>query len=243
MSTNRRQRPKSSYPGLVPTLNSRGFMSDSLDPISQRFAEYSGHCSGRVLDIGCAYGIATRAALDRGARVHACDMDEGHIEILLEETPAEQRERLTTSVGTLPDVEFAEASFAAILCSRVLHFLLGPEIRAAVGRMSSWLAPGGRVFLVADTPYSGFWSSGAPAYERRKAAGEEWPALIEDIGVYLKDGRCPAGMLPYLNPLDPDLLARECEKAGLIVLEKAYMGRPGDEAAKHHAGVIAARPA
>lgn len=239
----RRERPKPFIPGLVPTLNNRGFMSESLDPFSQRFVEYAAGCTAPVLDIGCAYGIATRAALERGARVHACDMEPGHVEILQEETPPEQRPRLTVSVGTLPDVVFPDAAFAAILCSRVLHFLLGEEIRRALASMVRWLEPGGRLFLVADTPYSGFWGRSAAAYERRKAAGEEWPGFIEDIAAYFKDGRRPAGMLPYLNPLDPDLLTRECERAGLRVEEAAFVGRPGDSAAKHHAGAVARRPA
>lgn len=242
MATTRPERPKSFIAGLVPTLNHRGFMSESLDHFSSRFAEYAGGCLGTVLDMGCAYGIATRAALERGARVHACDMEAGHVEILAAETPEDMRPRLTTSVGALPAVNFPDGSFDAILCSRVLHFLLAAEIRTTLEKMHRWLRPGGRVFLVADTPYSGFWFAGAPAYERRKAAGEEWPGLIEDIGVFMKDGKAPAGMLPYLNPLDPDILARECARAGFVVEEAAFTGRADDRAAKHHAGVIAVRP-
>ncbi len=241
MST--RERPKSFIPGLVPTLNHRGFMSESLDRFSQRFVEHAAHCGAPVLDVGCAYGIATRAALERGARVHACDMEAGHLEILVGETPAEQRARLTTSVGTLPGMDFPDDAFGAILCSRVLHFLLADEIRLTLAKMSRWLQPSGLLYLVADTPYSGFWASGAGAYERRKAAGEEWPGFIEDIGIYFKDGRSPGGMLPYLNPLDPDLLARECARTGLVTEEAAFTGRPGDETARHHAGVIVRRPA
>jgi SAM-dependent methyltransferase len=242
MSEPRRQRPKAFMPGLVPTLNHRGFMSESLDHFGREFARYAAHCSAPVLDIGCAYGIATRAALDQGATVHACDMDAGHLDILVEETPAAQRQRLTTRVGVLPDVDFPAGAFGAILCSRVLHFLLAAEIRASLEKMHAWLRPGGRLFLVADTPYSGFWAGGAPAYEQRKAAGEEWPALIEDISVYFKDGACPPGMLPYLNPLDPDILARECHRAGFVVEESGYAGRPNDRESRHHAGVIALKP-
>ncbi len=242
MTTSRRERPKSFIPGLVPTLNSRGFMSESLDPFSQRFVEYAALCTAPVLDMGCAYGIATRAALERGAFVHACDMEAGHVEIVLDETPPEQRARLTVSVGTLPDVAFPDAAFAAILCSRVLHFMLGPDIRRALADMARWLQPQGRLFLVADTPYSGFWRGAAAAYEQRKGAGVEWPGFIEDLGALLPDGRLPAGMLSYLNPLDPDLLARECERVGLVVEETGFVGRPGDVSAKHHAGAIARRP-
>ncbi len=242
MAAPRRERPKPFIPGLVPTLNHRGFMSETLDFFSNRFAQYAATCGAPVLDMGCAYGIATRAALERGARVHACDMEAGHVDILVEETPPGMRSRLTTSVGVLPEVNFPDGSFDAILCSRVLHFLLAAEIRTTLEKMRGWLLPGGRLFLVADTPYSGFWFSGAPAYERRKAAGEEWPGLIEDISVFLKDRDRLEGMLPYLNPLDPDILSRECGRAGFVVEEASFTGRADDRAARHHAGVIAVRP-
>lgn len=234
-----RERPKSFIAGLVPTLNQRGFMSETLDAYSARFVRHAAGCGGTVLDMGCAYGIATRAALEQGARVHACDMEPGHLEILTEEMPAALRERLTTSVGALPGVSFPSGAFDAILCSRVLHFLTGEEIRASLSAMRRWLRPGGRLFVIADTPYSGFWSAGAAGYEQRKAAGEEWPGFIPDIGVYLKGGQRPAGMLAHLNPLDPDLLRRECERAGFSVEEAAFTGRNGDETTRHHAGAIA----
>lgn len=79
------QRPRSFLPGLVPTLNHRGFMPETLDRFSVAFVHDAGSSSAPVLDIGCAYGVASRAALDQGATVHACDMDAGHVAILSRE--------------------------------------------------------------------------------------------------------------------------------------------------------------
>jgi SAM-dependent methyltransferase len=237
------QRPDTVYGGLVPTMNHRGFMSDSLDYYAQRFVEYSGSCDRPVLDIGCAYGIATRAALDIGATVVASDMEQRHLDVLLDETPDRLRGRLTTRVGELPGVEFPPDSFDAILCSRLLHFLLPDEIRLSLRDMHGWLTPGGRVFLIVDTPYTGFWFSTAEAYEQRKSRGEPWPGFIEDISGLLKDGLVPEGMPRYLNPMDPDILTRECERAGMRVVEASFSGRDGRRAGRQHAGVIAERPA
>lgn len=238
------RRPEPFIEGLVPTLNRRGFMADSLDRYSEAFVEFAASQAGEVLDMGCAYGIATRAVLERGARVLACDMEPGHLEILEAETPPALRERLRTIVGTLPSVDFAEASFAAILCSRVVHFLLPDELRASLGAMRNWLKPDGRLFVIADSPYTGFWSTASADYERRKAAGEEFPCFIADIGAFFRGGRVPEGMLAYLNPMDPDTLHREVEAAGLVVEESGYAGRgaEGDDG-RHHAGVVARRPA
>jgi hypothetical protein len=158
--------------------------------------------------------------------------------------PENQRSRLRTCVGTLPEIVFPAGAFGAILCSRVLHFMRGDEIRASLAGMSDWLQPGGKLFLVADTPYTGFWKSTADEYERRKAAGEEWPGLIEDIAPLL-GGQLPDGMLPFLNPLDPDLLARECRRAGLEIAEGGFTvhGRVRNAEGREHAGVVAVKPA
>jgi SAM-dependent methyltransferase len=234
-----RDKPEPWLEGLIPTLNQRGFMSKTMDHYSAKFAAYAGTIDDEVLDIGCAYGVATRAALDNGARVMACDMDAGHIEILEAEMPAELRGRLRTSVGLLPDVDYPDETFGAVLASRVLHFLRGPEVAIALGKMQRWLVPGGRVFLVADSPYTGFWSSIAPDYEKRKAAGDEWPAMIDDISTLLESGTVPDDMLPYLNPMDPGMLVRECERAGLQVEEARWTGTAGSLEGRNHAGCIA----
>ena len=236
------ERPKPYIEGLVPTLNNRGFMSETLDYYSSRFVTYAGFTADEVLDIGCASGIATRAALESGARVLACDMEEGHVRILERETPVDLRNRLRTEVGVLPNLDFPDQSFGAILCSRVLHFLLAGEIRTTLKKMYAWTVPGGKIFLIADTPYTGFWSSIAPDYERRKAVGEEWPAFIEDISTLLQSRQVPEGMLPYLNPLDPDILRRECAAAGFKVEEAGFTSRGDDPDARQHAGCIAFRP-
>ena len=217
-------------------------MSETLDYYSARFVTYAGFTADEVLDIGCAYGIATRAALESGARVLACDMEEGHVRILERETPADLRNRLRTEVGVLPNLDFPDQSFGAILCSRVLHFLLAGEIRTTLKKMYAWTVPGGKIFLIADTPYTGFWSSIAPDYERRKADGDEWPAFIEDISTLLQSGQVPDGMLPYLNPLDPDILRRECTAAGFSVEEAGFTGRGDTPDSRQHAGCIASRP-
>lgn len=234
-------KPKPWMEGMIPTLNSRGFMSETMDRFSMAFIDYAAICGHEVLDMGCAYGVATREVLERGGSVMACDMEAGHVEILARETPEEFRGRLRTSVGELPAADFPDGSFGAILCSRVIHFLTGDQIRLSLEKMYRWLKPGGRLFLVADTPYTGFWFSTAPEYERRKAAGEEWPGFIDDIAPLLNRAAPPPGMLAFLNPLDPDILRRECERAGFAVEEAAFTGRGGEPDGNQHAGVIAVR--
>lgn len=114
---------------------------------------------------------------------------------------------------------------------------------ATIQCMAEWLEPGGEVFLITDTPYSGFWSRGAPDYEKRKATGDLWPGFIPDVTIYLPDTARTKTQKRHLNPMDPDILARECVEAGLVVEQAAFSGWPDQPMSDAHAGVIAHRPA
>lgn len=67
---------------FINTLNGMGAMTTNLDPFSEAFVEFSGSCDFPVLEIGAAYGIATTAALSKGASVIANDLDQQHLEYL-----------------------------------------------------------------------------------------------------------------------------------------------------------------
>ncbi len=246
MSSVAGQMPAPSYGGMIPTLNQRGFMLPALEEYSRRFVEYAAELAARdqaaeVLDIGCAYGVATLAALERGARVLAVDMEPGHVEILAQRTPPGHRARLRTGVAVLPDADFERGAFAALLAARVLHFLEGRDVRAVIGRMRTWLRPGGKAFLIADTPYTGYWTSLAGRYEERKRDPAcEWPGFIDDIRPLFAGRPLPEGTPLSLNPMDADILARECERAGFVVESAAMFGKP--DGPQPHCGVVARVP-
>ena len=60
---------------------------------------------------------------------------------------------------------------------KVLHFLTGDDVDASVRKMATWLAPGGRLYLVADTPY-GVWRGKIPEFEAGKASGVENRVMV-----------------------------------------------------------------
>jgi SAM-dependent methyltransferase len=235
--------PDTKLPGAIPTMNGRGFMLEALDDYATEFVEVAGRSGGEVLDIGCAYGVATLAALDQGAKVCACDMEARHLELVTERARPEQRARLRTVEGLLPDVDFEANAFSAILASRVIHFLTGDDIRTTLNKMAKWLRPGGYLFLVNDTPYMPGWDTIVPAYEKAKAAGDLWPGFIADFKSTTKRNTvADSGGPQYLNTLDPGIMARECERVGLQVQRSSFFGlqRLGDKSnRREHAGCVA----
>lgn len=218
--------PRFAVRSMVPTLNGTGFMFKVLDEYAVAWARQAASAEAPALDIGCAYGAATMAALEAGARVVACDMEERHLRILRSRVAVAWRKRLDCLVARLPGAEFQNESFSAILCSRVLHFLRGEDIDAAVAAMAAWLRPGGRLYLVSDTPY-GIWRNFIPAFKAARKAGKRWPGMMSDpsrllptpgISRYLSQAQ-------FMNLLDPELLARSCREAGLEIVRAGFINR------------------
>jgi SAM-dependent methyltransferase len=237
--------PQSKFPGAIPTLNGRGFMLEALDDFARDFVAAAARAPGESLDMGCAYGVASLAALEQGARMCACDMEPRHLEVLAERASPDHTPRLRTVVGTLPDVQFPPGAFDAILASRVIHFLTGDDIRVVLSAMFAWLKPGGRLFVVADTPYMPGWNQIVPAYETAKARGEPWPGFIPDFAAYRQNNTDSGTGPKFLNTLDPDILARECARAGFAVDRAGFFGlqRLGDASnGREHAGCAARKP-
>ena len=86
--------------------------------------------------------------------------------------------------NTCPDAHLPDNQFAAILCSRVFHFLTGDEIDASLANMYRWLKPGGRLYLVADTPY-GIWRNFIPVWDANHEQGVRWPGYMSPLLEFL----------------------------------------------------------
>ena len=211
--------------GLFRTLNSMGTMTPAPDIFSQAFIQFAPKAPGRCLDIGAAYGVATLPALARGASVIANDIDERHLQILSSRVQPEYRSRLELAPGDFPDkLDFPPGSIGAALICRVMHFFDGTRIERAAAKVFNWLAPGGRVFVVSETPFIGTARAFFPTYEARRAAGNPWPGLVENVAAH--DPK-RAGSLPSLfHLLDEQVLARVFTAAGFTVERSEYFARP-----------------
>jgi len=211
----------------IPTRNRTGWTSNRLNEVSELFVAFCRHANLPVLDIGAAFGIASLAALDTGATVFANDLEPEHLAAIANAAKPEHARRLVLIPGRFPrQLKFAEASLSAVHASNVLHFLTGGQLALGIASIAHWLAPGGKLFVQASSPWQRPFQAFVPVFESRRAAGEEWPGWIENTSQYSthrKLNQIPSS----LHLLDDDTLRRKAEAAGLIV-ENAWLYRRRD---------------
>lgn len=192
---------------FIPTLNKMGFMTAQLDSISAAFVDFSSTCNAEVLEVGAAYGVATRAALASGARVVCNDLDFKHLSILRSTISIEEQNRLLLAPGDFPDeVKFQPNQFGAILICRVLHFFDGDKIERVMRNAYEYLKPGGKLFIVADTPYLNNLRSFIPVFEQRQKENKKWPGVIQNVKQYTNIGTDQSPS--FINALDDITLSR-----------------------------------
>ena len=208
-----------------PTRNRMGWTSNQLNALSQLFVDFCGSISLPVLDLGAAYGVATLPALAAGAHVIANDIDAAHLAQL--ELLAGVQPRLQLLPGRFPDqLELPPDSLAAVHASNVLHFLDGAELTLGAAKIAKWLAPGGRLFVHAGTPYQQPFSRFIPQYEQRVAAGDPWPGYVIDTKE-ISSHRRLSQIPPSIHLLDAQVLTRVFEAAGLTV-DRVWLYRRHD---------------
>ena len=205
---------------FIKTMNKTGYMTTAPDHFSQRFIDFAvASYPELALEIGTAYGVTTHLALAKGANIVANDLDEQHMKILIEKTPPQLRHHLHPVVAKLPQLQFAADTFAAILACRVLHFFTGEQIRICFEEFASWLQPGGKLFLVADSPLVGSFKPFRSTYLKNCIANHPWPGFIENVSQNVSQNarQRATDIPPSFHSLDPTVLCREASRVGLIV--------------------------
>lgn len=210
--------------GWIPTKNGNGWMSTKLDVYSKRWVEYAATCGGLAMDIGCAYGLATLHALNRGANVFATDVSSQHLQVLRKQVPEDQLPRLKTRAASFPDkLRVRQGSVKAVLASRVFHFFDGETVEAAVNAIWNMLAPGGMVFVVCDSPYLASMGDFPSQYENLRGGGADWPGFCDNM--WERDPSKRSYHPNSANLLCPHVLARTFSKRGFILHEAAFFAR------------------
>lgn len=212
---------------IVPTTNRMGWSSEVLNEISRAFVEHAAACQEPVLDIGAAFGLAAIPALERRATVYANDLAADQLAELRRRTPAHLRPNLRLLPGRFPDeLGFPYGSLAAVHASQVLHFLMPDLVVDGLAKAFRWLRPGGRLFVLAATPYQGTHAGFIPAFRERKARGELWPGLMTDYKRW--NTHWSAALNPgWLHTFDDEVLSAAVTAAGFVVDEVRMFRRAG----------------
>lgn len=204
-----------------------GWTARELSEISLAFVEFARSAKRPVLDIGAGFGPATLAALKTGAHVIANDLDEEHLAELWKHCPEVLRSGLQLKTGEFPrHLHFEEHSLDAVHAAAVFHFLNGRKLEHGFRNIGRWLAPGGKLFVEASTPWQEPFRDFIPEYETRLSKGAVWPGWVVKIGEFSKHRQL--GLMPRsIHLLDPDILSRLCGEGGLEV-ERVWLHRRRD---------------
>lgn len=251
------ERPAEMFPGFVPTVNGLGFMFTELDPISKACVADACSHEDTYVDIGCAYGVATlpvlQSRLDKlkekadktGEPQHivAIDNGKGHLDVLSKDSkPIFEAAGDVASLVNLEtvhqcfpitDAERLDGKVQTVLAARVLHFMAPEEFRKAMTMIHTWLKPGGKFFVIAETPFLGPLADNFfPVYESRIAGTvgpDDFPGLAQRPEGAEGDAGSAASVLPaMMNLMDMATLTRELERVGFEIQSIDYMDRRGD---------------
>lgn len=215
------QIPQAAEDGKIPTLNQTGFMTPDQNSYNLNFIEFAANCSRPVLDIGAAYGLTSLPALRKGAQVIANDIDPRHLLLLREQAEEELRKRLFLSKKSFPnETEFPESSIGAILLCRVAHFLSENEMELALTKMTRWLAPEGRIFVVTMSPYHHLLNEFLPEYVQKAERDIAWPGVINNMHAIAP--HLEAQIPNFLHVMDNSSLGKAFEKRGLRIVQESF---------------------
>lgn len=234
--------------GMIKTKNQMGIMTMELSPPAKAFIEYAKKAQKPMLDIGCAYGAATIPALMNGAKIIGNDIEQDHLDILEQAVPSEYKDNLSvTNKSFTENLDFEEGSLSAIHISMVLHFLKGDQIMDSLKKFYKWLEPGGKLFIVNQSPYLGLydWKRLAPYYEERLKSGMRWPGEIS-----LREfatGNWGAQLPEFGHFFDIDITKRMSLEVGFEIEELDYFiykQAPKEyiESGRGWVGVVAKKP-
>lgn len=239
-----------------------GFTTTPCDPVSQKFIEYVNEIAkkdGVVLEVGAAFGAASLEALATGATVFCNDIDSRNLAVVKnrylkklenhQDILTNDNSKLILVPGSFPNelAGLPKNYFDAILICRVLHFFTGAQIEKSLEQLSAQLKPGGKLFVVCETPFLKNWQAFIQEHEKRKEKGIRWPGEINNPVEYESSGRA-AALPKFVHWITKEILGRSLEESKFGVEHLSYIDRSGqfpDDLlldGRESVGAVAAKP-
>ncbi len=229
-----------------PTINNMGWAIAPDDYYNKEFINYAIEViPNRVLELGAAYGLTAREAIEKGAHMIVNDLEIAHLKIMQDALPQNLQKNTKFIAGDfIKELELAASSVQGILAARVFHMLDIYQLDKALDLMFFWLKPGGKAFVTTATPYTKAWAKFIPIYETRKQKNINNPGIVEDISLFIGDSR---DLPTKMQLFDPDLLEKFFRAKGFRVIKSSYIDRGGsddlpDTDKKDSCGIIVQKP-
>ncbi|MCX7342928.1 MAG: class I SAM-dependent methyltransferase [Proteobacteria bacterium] len=221
--------------GRVQTLNKKGAVTARFAYIEREFLKFG---KGKeILEIGGCYGDVMLHALKQSTTTQyvLSDLDRRHLFIAAKKL-AEKIQKNWLKSDSVNQVKFVEADitnadhvknfeqYEAILIARVLHFCTPEQLELTVKHLFLLLKPGGRVFVIAITPYVKRFQKFIPEYERRVKAGEKYPGFVKSLREYVDADVTTLAQIKNIHEdpflfLDVNTLRETFEQNGFKILE------------------------
>ena len=216
--------------GRIQTLNRNGGVAPSIDYATKQFIAFGKNKT--VLEVGGAYGLVMSQVLKKYPNTiyHINDLDKRHLALaanyLLNKKKINQ-ERLENQTrfisGDFMDVILKD-SYDAILISRVLHFMSPIQLSKTIDKLYDTLKPGGRVYVLAITPYVNRYKHFIPEYEKRLLAEDPYPGYVSSLYTWLNKSVTSASQQNKISDkpfmfLDDRVLRRLFSKKSFRILE------------------------
>ncbi|MDD5223255.1 MAG: methyltransferase domain-containing protein [bacterium] len=137
------------YARLTPYVRLFARFKLKFDPMFPRLADFVPP-SGRLLDVGCGYGVQAAWLLTLRPGLSVVGLD-----------PDPDRARVTRRVagrrgeifeGAAPNLPAASAPFDGVLLVDIIHYLTDEELTLTLRQIRSQLSPGGRLVIRATVP-------------------------------------------------------------------------------------------
>ena len=244
----------------IPTLNHKGFQMSTTSPLFEDWIEsYDG--KHPLLDVGCAYGINTFAALHQDIPVIALDMDREHLKKVEQNQPTAKSHLLSCVFGKLPDdIPIPDSSVSGILLAECAHFLDEKEITPALTLLFEKLSPNGCLCITTMSIHylDGIDDPAVSQFYEKKTKGMKWPGVLHfNTNYWLKltnSANCLrevsdiwAAKPSFANFTDINELKEELVRIGFEIVsaeECQHLGYPAAVRENHRANIqiIARKP-
>lgn len=223
------QKPESDSNGRTATMNRMGGESpvtgEMMDPATRAFVE---EARGVVLDVGGCYGSVMRRVMQSKPNIeyHLNDLNMNHLFVAASQLRQEGLDGQSVSFihGDITQEWNIWPQYDAIFVGRVLHFFNPVQMSMALNNLHKLLKPGGKIYVVAITPYVDGYKPFIAEYQKRVKRGDEYPGYVPSLRPYLNpklpglEEKASTALGSFMF-LDATVLRREFEKVGFTVIK------------------------